>query len=104
MTTRPPHQPLAHYVSIAEAAEHACVSDKSIRRYIAAGLLTGYRCGPRLIRIDIDELNAMLRPIPTATGGGDVERRPATKPQVTSRNTQQRHDGRCSQRLAMSHD
>jgi len=57
--------------SIPNAAEYLGVADKTIRRYIAAGRLTGYRAGPRLIRVDLDEVDAvLLRRIPTA-GGGD---------------------------------
>ncbi len=50
--------------TLALAAEYAGVDPRTLRRYVAAGDLTGYRLGPRLIRIDIDELDAMLRPIP----------------------------------------
>lgn len=57
--------------SIQSAAEYAGVSTKTIRRRIADGSLTGYRMGPRLLRVDLNELDAMLRPIPTA-GGGQV--------------------------------
>lgn len=57
--------------SINGAAEYAQVNYRTIRRYIAAGRLTGYRMGPRLIRVDLDELDALLRPIPTA-GGTDA--------------------------------
>jgi excisionase family DNA binding protein len=56
--------------SIPQAADYLGVSAKTIRRYIAAGRVAGYRAGPRLIRVDLNELDAMLRPIPTA-GGGD---------------------------------
>lgn len=56
--------------SIPNAAEYLGVSTKTIRRYIAAGRVTGYRTGPRLIRVDLNELDAMLRPIPTVGGGG----------------------------------
>ena len=55
--------------SIADAAEFAGVNPKTIRRRIADGTLNGYRMGPRLIRVDLNELDALLRPIPTA---GDV--------------------------------
>lgn len=55
-------------VTIAEAAEHHHVHPRTIRRRIAEARLTAYRCGPHLIRIDADELDAMLRPIPTAGG------------------------------------
>lgn len=53
--------------SIPNAAEAYGVSPKTIRRYIAAGRITGYRFGPRMLRVDLDELDAMLRPL--AAGG-----------------------------------
>ncbi len=56
-------------VNLATAADHAAVNTKTIRRYIAAGRLTGYRMGPRLIRVDLAELDNLLRPIPTAGRG-----------------------------------
>lgn len=56
--------------SIADAAEFAGVNPKTIRRRIADGSLTGYRMGPRLIRVDLAELDALLRPIPTAGSAG----------------------------------
>ena len=55
-----------HPISLADAAEYLGVSTKTIRRYIASGRLTGYRTGPRLLRVDMTELDALLRPIPTA--------------------------------------
>lgn len=58
--------------SIAGAAHYAGVHPRTIRRRIAEGQLTGYRMGPRLIRVDLNELDAMLRPIPTASGGPDA--------------------------------
>jgi excisionase family DNA binding protein len=47
--------------SVAQVADHLGVSTKTIRRYIDAGLLRKYRVGPRLIRLDVDEVNALLR-------------------------------------------
>lgn len=58
-----------HLVSIGQAAEYLGVGSRTIRRRIADGSLTGYRIGSRVIRVDLNELDAMLRPIPT-TGGG----------------------------------
>ncbi|WP_433174160.1 hypothetical protein [Actinoallomurus sp. CA-150999] len=53
--------------SIAAAAEYADLSTRTIRRYISQGLLTGYRAGPRLIKVDLNEVDEkILRPIPTA--------------------------------------
>lgn len=36
---------------------------------IAAGDLTGYRIGSRLLRVDLNEVDAKLRAIPSAAGG-----------------------------------
>jgi excisionase family DNA binding protein len=59
-------------ISMFEAAERLGVSEKSVRRFIAAGRLTGYRIGPRLIRVDRDEVEALLQRIPTThPEGGD---------------------------------
>jgi excisionase family DNA binding protein len=35
-----------------------------VRRMVAKGQVTGYRIGPRLIRFDLEELDALMRPIP----------------------------------------
>lgn len=56
-------------LSIADAAHLTGVSDKTIRRRIADGSLSAYRMGPRLIRVDLVELDLLLRPIPTAGAG-----------------------------------
>lgn len=55
-------------LSLSEAADYAGVTPRTIRRRIADGTLTGYRLGPRLVRVDLDELESMLRPIPTVRG------------------------------------
>jgi excisionase family DNA binding protein len=51
-----PQKDLPARPNIKEAAEFHGVDDKTIRRYIAMGLLTGYRVGPRLIRLDRDSV------------------------------------------------
>jgi len=56
-------------LALGEAAAYLDVSEKTMRRYIAAGRVTGYRAGPKLIRIDHCELDALLSPIPA---GGDA--------------------------------
>jgi excisionase family DNA binding protein len=51
--------------SIAEAATYAACNPRTIRRMIARGELTGYRMGPRLVRVDLAEVDAALKVIPT---------------------------------------
>ncbi len=55
-------------VSIPQAADEYGVCTKTIRRYISAGRITGYRFGPRMIRVDLDEIESTLRPLATAGG------------------------------------
>lgn len=55
--------------SIHAAAEEYGVHHQTIRRWISAGRITGYRFGPRMIRVDLDELDALLRPLATAKRG-----------------------------------
>jgi len=43
-------------ITVAEAAEVFGVAPITIRRWIAAGRLTAYRVGPKLIRLDPDQV------------------------------------------------
>jgi excisionase family DNA binding protein len=58
-------------VAIDQAAEYVSCNPRTIRRRISDGQLTGYRMGPRLLRVDLNELDDLLRPIP-AGGGPDA--------------------------------
>lgn len=53
------------YDSLAVAAQRAGVSERTIRRWIAEGRLVGYRIGPRLLRVDRAELDALFSVVPT---------------------------------------
>lgn len=54
------------YETIAEAARRIGVHPNTLRRRIADGSLTAYRFGPRLIRLDAGEVDALLRAVPNA--------------------------------------
>jgi excisionase family DNA binding protein len=56
-------------MSVAEAADYHCCSERTIRRAIRDGRLRAYRVGPRLIRIDPADLDRMARLIPAAGNG-----------------------------------
>ena len=73
-TTRTPRSaskptPSLRLVSLAAGAAFADVSVRTLRRYIAQGRLTGYRVGPRLVKVDLNELEQLARPIPAARAG-----------------------------------
>jgi excisionase family DNA binding protein len=53
-------------ITLQEAAEHYGVSVKTIRRYIAEGRLRAYKLGSRTIRVSLDDVEALARPIPAA--------------------------------------
>ena len=63
-TTTPPA-----WIPQAEAAEYLGVTDRTLRRYVASGELPAYRLGTRLLRFRQADLDALLRPVPTAGGG-----------------------------------
>lgn len=56
------------YVRQEDAAERWSVSVDTIRRLIRDGKLTGYRLNGRIIRVDLAEVDAAFRPIPSAKG------------------------------------
>lgn len=60
------------YITLDDAAEYLSVSPLTVRRRIATGELKAYRLGrSRTIRLDLADVENMLRPIPT-TGGGRI--------------------------------
>jgi hypothetical protein len=74
-------------VSTLAAAKRYGISEKSIRRYIAQGLITGYRVGQRrLIRVDLGECDArLLAPIPTEAIKREAEADPPLTAEQRSR-------------------
>ena len=64
-------------ITIDDAAEMLGVNRVTVRRRIADGTLTGYRVGPRYIRVDQAEVERkLLRPVPvTGTYGGNISAR-----------------------------
>ena len=48
------------------AAEYAGICSKTLRRRIADGSLPGYRLGARTIIVDLDDVDALLKRIPSA--------------------------------------
>lgn len=58
------------WLSQQEAAEYLGVTDRTIRNYVARGVLEARRVrGSRLVRIDQAHLDDLLRPIPSAKVG-----------------------------------
>ncbi len=64
---RGPNRP----ATIAEAAEYGTVSMRTIHRRIYDGTLPSWKVGPRMVRVDLDDVDRMFRPVPAA-GSGDA--------------------------------
>ena len=56
------------WLSLQEAARIYGVSVDTLRRRVIAGDLPASRLGQRLIRVRVDDLEHMFRPIPTVRG------------------------------------
>ena len=50
-------------VGLVEGAKYVGVHTRTLRRWIAEGRLTAYRVGPRLIKVDLVELEKMHQPV-----------------------------------------
>jgi excisionase family DNA binding protein len=61
-----PHSLPQRYVSLEDAAAYLSVSKVTLRRAIRDGRLHAKRMGRQLIRIDLRELDGLLRDIPSA--------------------------------------
>ena len=61
--------PKTRLIKINQASEQYDVSERTIRRRISDGSLTGYRLGKRIIRVDPDEVAALFHCIPSAKAG-----------------------------------
>lgn len=58
-------------VRMRTVADQYDVSERTIRAWIADGLLTAYRIGPRALRLDLAEVEALIvRRLPTARRAG----------------------------------
>jgi excisionase family DNA binding protein len=62
-----PAAPAVVWLSIPEAAERLGCNERTIRRRIATSELPAFRFGPRVIRIRLDDVDRLLRPIPSAS-------------------------------------
>ena len=56
--------------TLADAAKYIGVTDRTLRRWVADGVIQGYRLGRKTVRVDLNEVDDKLcRPIPTMRAG-----------------------------------
>jgi excisionase family DNA binding protein len=54
------------YVPLADAATYAGVPPGTVRDWIRRGILPAYRIGPRLLQVNLDDIDDLRRPVATA--------------------------------------
>ncbi|MGB7817117.1 MAG: helix-turn-helix domain-containing protein [Ornithinibacter sp.] len=57
------------FESLSEAAERTGLSIQTLRRRIANGQLAAYRSGPRVLRLDPADVDALMVRVPTMRSG-----------------------------------
>jgi excisionase family DNA binding protein len=55
--------PVRRWASIIQTAEYLKITDHTVRDMVATGRLKAYRNGNRLIRLDLNEVDATFLPI-----------------------------------------
>jgi len=48
-----------------QAGAYAACTEKTIRNFIARGMIPAYRFGTKAIRVDLNDVDALLKRIPT---------------------------------------
>lgn len=59
-------QPTRRLVTQEAAAQYIKRSERTIRRWLGEGYITGYRTGPRSILVDLNEIDLRLRTMPAS--------------------------------------
>ena len=62
-------KPPGRRVPLAEGATYSRLSIKTLRRYGATGRITLYLVGPKLLHVDLDEIDGLIRPVAAAGNG-----------------------------------
>jgi excisionase family DNA binding protein len=52
--------------TLTEAADYTGRHRVTLRRWISEGKITGYRQGPKLLLVDLDEIDRLYRPVTIA--------------------------------------
>jgi excisionase family DNA binding protein len=54
------------WASLAQASTYSTIPVKTLRDWISKGRLPAFRVGPRQIRVDLNDIDGLMRRIPTA--------------------------------------
>ena len=56
---------LTPYLTLQQVAERLNVTDRTVRKYVSSGHLPAYRLGSRDLRFRLEDVENLLRPVPT---------------------------------------
>lgn len=57
-----PNDRRRRWVTLQETADYLGVTKRTVREMVADGRLIAYRCGSRLVRLDLNEVDAAMQP------------------------------------------
>jgi excisionase family DNA binding protein len=66
LTTRLSSRKPPRWALFPDAAEYAGIPVKTLRDWVRKGRIPAYRIGPRLLQIDLNDIDRMRRRVPTA--------------------------------------
>ena len=70
-TPRPLEGHPDHLVTLSDAAAALGVSVRTVRRFIEYGYVEAYRVGPRVIRLTVGDVNALIHRMPRVESRDD---------------------------------
>jgi excisionase family DNA binding protein len=56
------------WATLAQASDYSTIPVKTLRDWASRGRLPLYRFGPRQLRVDLNDIDALVRRVPTASG------------------------------------
>lgn len=62
-------RPRRRWLTPLEAADYLSVTTRTLRNMVTRGDLRAHKCGPRLVRFDIEDLDQLMVPISSANVG-----------------------------------
>ena len=85
-TQSPSSEEQPRYALFTDAVEYAGVGTNTLRDWIRKGLLPAYRIGPRLLQVDLNDIDRLRRRVPAVGVGTEADLDVATLRSGSRRN------------------
>ncbi len=68
-----PEAPSPRWASVRDTAAYLNVGERTVTDKVAKGEIPAYKFGPKLVRIDLNDVDAMMTPITSAADVGEPQ-------------------------------